>query len=343
MSVTRVFRRRPSAARAIANSETAMLTSPLLRPDATGDLGFDAKQLFVSRYPIIKKALECHRSQGVLIVAFDEGKHALGQAWVAATLDRTRAITIGRHSMCGIRISESNGAVSLRHIVVLVRAISHSEVRIRVLDLHTQIGFSDESGRVLQAATCEGSLFLSVAGVKLMMIVTDDGEISDDARAQYATIPERVFLEEKQGTVGDPVHIGRLAHLPPSVSYVCSAPGPIAAAGNLVGQDEQPHGTLIVRASGLATRKPVGASILERGLLIGRYARCDVGVSFDDDSRLSRVHLLLVKDGGDLLAIDTASVNGTLVEGRSIIQHRVEDGTVFDLGGELGLTWHFEQ
>src|SRR5436305_13140853 len=113
MSITRVFRRRPGERPPSSNNATLIEVSPMLRPSSTGDLGFDARALFIRRFSIIKKALECHRGQGVLILAFDESKVALGEAWIAASLDRTRAAIIGRHSMCSIPVAIEHEAVSL--------------------------------------------------------------------------------------------------------------------------------------------------------------------------------------------------------------------------------------
>jgi len=48
----------------------------------------------------------------------------------------------------------------------------------------------------------------------------------------------------------------------------------------------------------------------------------------------------VIKDGPDVLALDTASSNGTFAEGKSIRLHRLEDGSVLDLGGELRVEWH---
>src|SRR5688572_16149033 len=208
MSVTRIFRRpgRPERDQA-RNEATSVVDNPLLRAEATDDLGpFDARELFMRHWRIIKKALKTHPKQGVLMFAFDGGKNALGQAWLAATLDRTRVAIVGRHSMCNVAVPEHYERISLRHLAILVRAKSHDEVRVRVIDLHTQTGFYDESGRVLQAVTAEGSIFLRVGSVYLMILTTGDhAEIPDDPEAAYACIPERVFIEEREGTAGAPV------------------------------------------------------------------------------------------------------------------------------------------
>jgi hypothetical protein len=344
MSITRMFRRPPQHGRAGANEATAVSINPILASSAPKKL--DAHRLFVERYPILRKGLEAHPKQGLLVFAFDDGASAVGQAWLAATLDRTRVAIIGRHSMCHLALPAEHGEISLRHAVLLVRAISHTEVRVRVLDLHTETGFCDEGGRVLQAVTAEGSLFLRIGGVTLVMLVTGDGAPLDDAEAAYAVIPERVLLEERPGTAGVPERreVRRPTDEGSRVTYVHSQFGPIAAAANLASADEPSVASLVVRAGGGSVRTPVGASILDRGFLVGRYARCELGVGSDDGhSRLSRVHLVVVREGGDVIAIDAASTNGTEHEGKVVQSLVLEDGTKLELGGELTLVWHVER
>jgi hypothetical protein len=307
-------------------------------------LRFDARKLFIDRYRAIKKALERHRKLGVLIMAFDERKEPIGEAWLAASLDRSRAAIVGRHSMCGIAVPQDQTSVSLRHLAILVRAISHTDARIRVLDLHTHSGFHDETGRVMQALSCEGSMFLGLGHLKFAVLVTDDsGVVAQHAIEQYACIPERVFLEERAGVAPHPLprfSPQLVDALPPSATQVRSVLGPLAAVGDFVSEGEETSGELVVRGAGAAVRRAVGESALSRGILVGRYARCELGARTEGVSRLSRVHLLVIKDGPDVLALDTASSNGTFAEGKSIRLHRLEDGSVLDLGGELRVEWH---
>lgn len=347
MSVTRIFRRRAEVDGAPApNEATSMMENPLLEAGrASIAEGFDAREEFIARYPIIRKALEHHRHLGALVLAFDERSTAIGQAWLKASLDRTRAAIVGRHSMTSLPVPQPYTEISLRHLVLLVRAIDHEQVRIRVIDLATRTGFRDEQGRVLQAIVTEGPAFLRVGRVTLMLLVTDESSpIPASAEDAYACIPERVFVEERRGTAGHnarrpPSSPGRIA---PGATLMRSKPGPLAAAGELIQSDEQAIGTLVVRSGGGGVRRPVGGSVLDRGILIGRYARCDVGATFDEYSRLSRVHFLITRESEDVIGVDTASTNGTFKEGRSVLVERLEEGAVYDLSGELDLSWHGE-
>jgi hypothetical protein len=54
----------------------------------------------------------------------------------------------------------------------------------------------------------------------------------------------------------------------------------------------------------------IGHDELRDGVLIGRYARCN-NAQLADDPSLSRVHALLIQIDEAIVAIDTASLNGT--------------------------------
>ncbi len=56
----------------------------------------------------------------------------------------------------------------------------------------------------------------------------------------------------------------------------------------------------------------LGAEAARRGVLLGRYERCDTaGLPVLVDHGLSRVHLLVLEIDGALYGIDTASTNGS--------------------------------
>jgi hypothetical protein len=57
------------------------------------------------------------------------------------------------------------------------------------------------------------------------------------------------------------------------------------------------------------TERWVSDEQLDRGLLFGRYERCQLPL--DGDDALSRVHLFVVRVDDRVWAIDTASTNGT--------------------------------
>jgi hypothetical protein len=332
---TRVVRMRPELQRLLQdNSRTAMRSLESLRPTV-----FDAKRLFVEHFGVIRSALARHPRQGLLILAFDGAPHPVGELWLEASLDRPRAAVIGRHSLCDLMLPSEHASISLRHLAVVVRALDLHRVRVRVIDLLTGVSFKDEALRELQSLSADGPLFLRVEQIDLLLLPTPEiGGLPDDPEAAYACIPERVFLSEIEGRA-DP----RPRQVLPSggglgQTIVRARPAPLMAAQGLKDGGERARGSLVVRTGGGAHRIPVGPAALERGVLIGRYDRCQLGTA-GEDSGLSRVHLLLLADGDQVLAIDTASTNGTSVDGKELRIFTLADGDALDLGGELALVW----
>jgi len=76
---------------------------------------------------------------------------------------------------------------------------------------------------------------------------------------------------------------------------------------------------------------------LEQGVLLGRYDRC--GIPLAELHSVSRVHLLLVQLGEELLAIDTASTNGTCRGQTRIETTTLDDVDSLELGGALQIHW----
>ena len=54
---------------------------------------------------------------------------------------------------------------------------------------------------------------------------------------------------------------------------------------------------------------------------------------------LSRVHLVLLLDGGDVWAVDTASLNGTIVEGQRISAIQLDREIELRLPSGMGMRW----
>jgi hypothetical protein len=85
----------------------------------------------------------------------------------------------------------------------------------------------------------------------------------------------------------------------------------MAATRHLVCEGDEPIGRLEIRSQIGAETVVVGAAAADRGVLLGRYERCDVdGLRSLAHARISRVQCLLLRVDGTMYAIDTASTNG---------------------------------
>jgi len=66
---------------------------------------------------------------------------------------------------------------------------------------------------------------------------------------------------------------------------------------------------------------------------VGRHSENDLTIT---DSRLSRVHIRMERDGDDFLVSDSGSSNGTILNGEDLIgPAKLKDGDILNLGGGL--------
>jgi hypothetical protein len=248
---------------------------------------------------------------------------------------------IGRHTACDLRLGRDD-AISLRHLVISARR-SGSDVSVRLLDLDTRQGLATEDGQRCLGLAADGAAFVTVGDYKLFILPT--GALAplgwgDSAADAWAAIPERIYLDRRTAA-GSPDHAPRVRLLAPldrrSVATLIVDPPtgllqsrpPPGARGALLGRID-------LRAGDACESYPVHAADLARGLLIGRYDRCALGA---EDLRLSRVHLLLVREQTTCWAVDTASGNGTTAHGRRIRHHALGLASRLSLGRAIEMTW----
>jgi hypothetical protein len=85
----------------------------------------------------------------------------------------------------------------------------------------------------------------------------------------------------------------------------------------------------------------VPAEVLHLGLLIGRADNCeDGGLRAVLDGTISRAHLLLLREGRDVVAIDLCSLNGTTMNGVMARRFVLPDsGATLHMGPQFELRW----
>ncbi|HUQ05873.1 MAG TPA: FHA domain-containing protein [Kofleriaceae bacterium] len=308
---------------------------------------------------------------GVAVVAVDMQRvRVAGSMCIAAKPGQVNAGIVGRHGQCDLFL-EGDGALSLRHLVVLVdpmitwdgpaAASPGWDVRYRLIDLRTSGGFRDEGGRQLEAATVEGPAFVFIGRYALYCFPTGAADAwPEDPKGAIAALPQRLYSDERDAEpdrwrrgrharnagrdqwaegskVEDPEVPGSFKDRRSSViTRVTSVSGPSRARIDDIGDDEL-LGTLEVqsRLGNDAVRVGIGGA--DRGLLLGRYSRCDTaGATSLSLEKISRVHLLVVRIGDDLWAIDTASTNGVASGGTGVRVHRLQAGDELSLADGVG-------
>ncbi len=252
---------------------------------------------------------------------------------------------IGRHDRCDVSLGRDPG-LSLRHALIGVRA-QGGEMRVRLLDLQSGGGFFTEENRRCEALAADGPMFVRAGGYHLFLLPT--GGLwpivwGSDPADTWNTIPERIYRDHRVPARRPPTP----AREPPTpapggsvrrsvITRIVQPPGllrpyrpPVGARGGLVAELE-------LSTADACDRFAVHEGELERGLLVGRYDRCQLG---SRDDKMSRVHLLLIRDGDDVWAVDTASTNGTTARGQAVRRVKMQADTVLVLAEGLAMRWH---
>jgi len=273
-------------------------------------LAFDA--CFASAYSAIATACRGVDEPGIAIAAIDERTGVLaGLARLAAQPDRHVAAVVGRHDHNDVFLALPE-SLALRHFAVILDPVHRwsrgaSDVSYRVLDLHTETGLEDEHGTALRGLRAEGPALLRCPAHAIFILPLGDAtDWPDSAALAWSYLPERVYFEERVHRRPAP-HRRRQASRQSVISHTR---GP-RAVDDLVVPRESPVAELQVRGPNGSHRLPIGASALDDGVLLGRYGRCNGTYLFASDEAISRVHLLLIRLGDDVVAVDTGSTNGT--------------------------------
>lgn len=321
------------------------------------------RDLFLRNYQAVRDRCAAFGQHGLAVAAVDSFSGRLaGILCIAAKIGTANSAIVGRHSMTDLYL-DGDASLSLRHLVVVVSPLdlTSGEVRFRVIDLRTQAAFQDEHGRRFEALVAEGPLFIRCGSYVLFCLPTGDPTSwPDSAEDAWACIPERVYLEADEAEP-DRWRRRRRQRVRPerherdaapgldrraAITLVQGELGPIRAQTRLLGEGEQPVGTLRLRVGNMLHTVLVGAPAIHRGILLGRYERCDVdGSKLLTSESISRVHLLLVEVSGRVYAIDTASTNGTWMasDDREVRIVAMDANAELCLGNDLAyLRWSAE-
>jgi FHA domain len=294
-----------------------------LRPAPTTKVRKTFRELFVGAYGSFADRCREVSEPGIALVAVDEiSGRSMGLVRLLARVQRHVAAIVGRHDECDLFLN-LHARLALRHLAIVLDPVldwrAGANVRYRVLDLRTTDGFSDESDRPLRGLRCEGPGLLRCGGYALfIMPLGDPTDWPDSAADAWGFLPERVYFDElDRHPLGS---VPRLQSTPPAANAFNNAATHRSMIIRTHGPRDTSEGSLVESGDIAGTLELVGPrnrgtirighDELRDGVLIGRYARCN-NAQLADDPSLSRVHALLLQIDDAIVAIDTASLNGT--------------------------------
>jgi hypothetical protein len=301
-------------------------------------------EAFAQLWPHLDPLYRSFSGDGLLIAAARTGRAI--EAYLHLALDRSAGdrpefVVVGRHSACDLRLGQDD-SISLRHVMVSAERRS-DELRVRLLDLATDAGILTEDGQRCCGLAADGAAFVGLGQYKLFLLPT--GSLAPlpwgaTAAESWAAIPERVYVDQRSaGMSADQAPRVRLV---PSfdrqsiATQILDPPTTLREAKPAPGTRGARVGRIGLQAGAASESYDVHAADLARGLLVGRYDRCTVGA---EDDRLSRVHLLLIHDHDACWAVDTASSNGTTVNGDRIRQVPLDAPAQLCLAKAITVTW----
>jgi len=289
--------------------------------------------LFLAHYRVLREiAREPTPGAAAVAVHMPTGRLA-GRLWLAHRESPGAAI-IGRHSECDLVLDDEG--MSLRHLALIVPALGHEALAFTLHDLRSSSGLRGALGQPMGGASVLGAGFFSVGSYALFTFATGAPErwpeLASEAWRQavgQTTALQVVRADERAQNRS--AWIG-------TRSSVSAIRGPVQTNACLLIDHEERVCTLSVAAGSRRERLALGDAALERGLLLGRYSRCDSGGIWKGDG-VSRVHLLVLRIDGEVFAIDTASTNGVFSDALATEEARVVNlsrGGIAVLGDGLG-------
>jgi len=310
---------------------TIFLPTPAEAPPEFGEV-------FERIFPELTRLHAGFQRDGLLAVGAWDGK--LLADYVHVPLGREpEFVVVGRHDRCDLSLHR-DPTLSLRHAVIGARAVG-GELRLRFLDLQSGLGFHTEDGQRCEALTADGAMFVRMGGYHLFLLPT--GALAPlswgpTAAETWKMIPDRVYRDLRVAPRHPEVAALRLEPTRPQtiITRIIDPPGMLRPLRPAPGDRGARVARIELSSQMGRERFSVHETDLQRGLLVGRYERCQLGAS---DDKMSRVHLLIIRDGLDTWAIDTASTNGTKARGEPVRRIPLREGTALELGKHITLAW----
>jgi len=185
-------------------------------------------------------------------------------------------------------------------------------------------------------------VFLRIGGLALFVFPTAARERwpSSPARAWFG-LPRRVFHGRPvpNRPVSPPVADHPRGRPGIDTTGIIALLGPVAVSEPLILAGETRVAMLTLETPSGYERLTIGDTALDRGVLLGRYDRCD-GSHLLKADYISRTHLLIIRVDGVVHAIDTRSTSGTFVldgpaaEGRQVSVSRLDQPRLIRLTTE---------
>jgi hypothetical protein len=250
---------------------------------------------------------------------------------------------LGRHTQCDGCLA-LDPDLSLRHLLVRALPLEDGTVGLRFVDLRATLPFHLVDDTPRRSIFVTGAVAIRLGRYAVVGLPTGGDAPPAELPAPIIEDAPRV----PRYTRG-PFHTSRISILPPASLIEQIAPVD-AHRGDSRQIDvfpprgaEQCGGRVTLHGAGRVASVELSPAEVDTGVLIGRADKCaDGGLRAVLNEGISRAHLLIVREGDDVVAYDTCSTQGTYSFGRRVRCARLPDeGAELTLGinSPVRLTW----
>jgi hypothetical protein len=249
---------------------------------------------------------------------------------------------VGRHTQCGVVLPD-DPFVALRHLLVRSIALPAGGVALRMLDLHTGLGFLLPDGSRRTSIFAEGPVAVALGEYALVALPTESkgDELPGEMPPPVVEMP--AALRDQLQALAVAMSPYRVNARPANrTSHITLMPSPV-----MVGEPLPPslerltvggRYALTLARGGRSATVMVSEEDLARGVVIGRSEKCHTEMLRRiTDENTSRVHILVLREGPVIHAYDLASTQGTFVDGgmptrRAVLSRDAGAGASLTLG-----------
>ncbi len=265
-------------------------------------------------------------------------------SWVDIRISGDGYAVLGSHDRCDLVLADDAG-IWLRHLLATCVRHADGSVGVRLIDLKTDVPFYLEDDEPQWSVTASGSFAIRLG--RHVICGFPLAESSDGAALEPPT--GTITFGKSHSAVSEqvvPTHLHM--DIPqrarrPGEPFTIVPSAPVSQIQDLIGPSPSPdHVRVTLERGGMGASVEIPVAALEVGVLLGRALNCfDGGLRRIFCDAVSRAHVLLVADQGEVFALDLCTTNGTRVVGRRIRRYCLaNEGATLELGKKVLFRWH---
>ncbi|WP_437681193.1 FHA domain-containing protein [Sorangium sp. So ce131] len=278
-------------------------------------------------------------------------------AWMDLPANSGAYAVFGSHPRCDVKFAPGDD-VCVRHLVATCCNLGDGSFGLRLMDLQTSIPFFVDDDVPRRSIVVSGPLLVRIgkhvvgglpvgsrAASKVLQVSScgmseppralESVSAKADVDAAPPPLPVPVPSPTEGITTSHRFARGEISHIT-SVRPVSHIEEMIASRA------KSGYVRLTLQSSERSAAVELPQHALDDGVLLGRADNClDRGLRAVLSTHISRTHLLLLRDGAEIMALDLCSTNGTRYGGQKVRRVMIPaEGLALTLGPELTLIWH---